>query len=124
MSNHRTSEAGFSLVETLVALVVLSLTASSLLTYTQNYARQIDGVMERTAARWSAEYVLLWNELGFDEVLEETAFLGRPMRVSVLQTTTKDKQLRRLDVAVFRMNDRANVAPLYALTGYMEVLEH
>ena len=52
---NRRGDAGFTLVETLVALAVLAMAAMALLGATQAHIRNIAALEARAAAQWAAE---------------------------------------------------------------------
>ena len=54
----RQGDAGFTLIEALVAMAVLALGAVSLLSATQGHSKRITELSDRVAARWAAEYRL------------------------------------------------------------------
>ncbi|MFC6642478.1 type II secretion system minor pseudopilin GspI [Sulfitobacter profundi] len=54
----RQADAGFTLIEALVAMAVLALGAVSLLSASEGHTRRITDLSDRVAARWAAEYRL------------------------------------------------------------------
>ncbi len=118
---HRDPEAGFTLIEALVAMTVLAVGAVSLLTATESHVARIGQVVDRTAARWAAETRL--TEFRLDLVPEQgpVESLGRSWAVQAESAPTDDPALARVTVTVAPAE--AEGAPLVTLTGYVEVAE-
>ena len=62
------NDAGFTLIEALVAMVVLALGAVSLLAATEGHTARITAITDRTTARWVAENRLTELRLGLAQV--------------------------------------------------------
>ena len=60
------NDAGFTLIESLVALAILAVSAVSLLMATEAYVARIDGLESRALAQLAAENRLAEIELGAD----------------------------------------------------------
>ena len=72
----RSGEAGFTLIESLVALAILAVSAISLLLATEAHVARIDGLESRALAQFAAENRLAEIELG----IEPDDRAGRPAR--------------------------------------------
>ena len=117
----RTRQRGFTLLEVLIALLVLAL---ALLALSRTAANQVDnfaGLRERTIAGWLAADVLTQTRLTtpFPPAGKsdgDRRFGGRDWYWQLIVQTTPVDSLRRLDVRVFAATDRS--APLAELTGF------
>lgn len=114
----RSSEAGFTLIEALVAMAVLAVGAVSLLTATESHSTRIGQVIDRTAARWAAETRLTELRLGLTPDPGPVESFGRSWRVSEANVTTDDPALARVTVSVAPAEGTASA--LVTLTGYLE----
>ena len=117
----RDPEAGFTLIEALVAMAVLAVGAVSLLTATESHAARIGQVIDRTAARWAAEARLTELRLGVVPEDGPVESLGRSWEVSDELASTDDPALARVTVTVAPAD--AGGSSLVTLTGYLEVAE-
>lgn len=112
---------GFTLLEVLVALLVLAL---ALLALSRTAANQVDafGAMrERTVAGWLAADVLAQTKLAtpFPAVGKNDGrrrFGGRDWRYDVIVQGTPVASIRRIDVHVYAPDDAKS--PLATLTGF------
>ena len=111
----RKSEAGFTLIEALVAMTVLALGAVSLLAATEGHTARITAITDRTIARWVAENRLTELRLGLIPLPDQTEMLGRDWHVTTTLTQTEEAALQRLTVAVGRAG-----GTLVSLNGYRE----
>lgn len=116
----RAPEAGFTLIEALVAMTVLAVGAVSLLTATESHSARIGQVIDRTAARWAAEARLTELRLGLAAEPGPVESYGRAWRVEEAWAATDDPALSRLTVSV---SPEGGAGPLVTLTGYVEGLE-
>lgn len=112
----RDGEAGFTLLEVLVALAVLAVGAVSLLTATQTHVARISDIEDRTVARWVADNSLAAARLGQPQ--EDTAaMLGQQWRVAVTRQATADPALERVDIGVALASARSDI---FTLTGFVD----
>ena len=95
-----TSEAGFSLIEALVALAILAVSAISLLAAAQGHVTRIEGLESRVLEQFVAENRLAELELGIAGDDAPATMLGREFRVTTTRSETEDPDLERIDVAV------------------------
>jgi general secretion pathway protein I len=109
-------EAGFTLVETLVALAVLAATSVALLGATQAHVARIAGLEVRAAAQWVAENRLAERRLGLTPADPPAPMLGHAFAVTETRTPTADPALLRLDIAVA---EAGSGAPRFRLTGFV-----
>jgi general secretion pathway protein I len=86
----RMPEAGFTLIETLVALAVLAITAMGLLAATEAHVARIAGLEMRAAAAWTAENHLADITLGLAPAREPAAMLGFRFSVTDRPEPTTD----------------------------------
>ncbi|MEL6915780.1 MAG: type II secretion system minor pseudopilin GspI [Pseudomonadota bacterium] len=112
----RSHEGGFTLIEVLVALVILGVGAMSLLLSAQAHAARVGGLEDRTVARWVAENHLAGLRLG-EEPSDRTAMRGQDWRVTTRESGTRDPHLWRADIAVARAADDV---VLFRLTGFLD----
>lgn len=109
-------EAGFTLLEVLVALAVLAVGAVSLLTATQTHITRISEIENRTVARWVADNRLAALRIGVRQP-DVVDMLGQRWDVVVTRIETQDPDLQRVDVAVALSSDNRN---LFKLTGFID----
>ncbi|WP_439150292.1 type II secretion system minor pseudopilin GspI [Sulfitobacter sp.] len=110
------TEAGFTLLEVLVALAVLAVGAVSLLTATQTHITRISQIENRTVARWVADNRLAALRIGVRQP-DVVDMLGQRWDVVVTRIETQDPDLQRVDVAVALSSDNRN---LFKLTGFID----
>ncbi|EEB83720.1 type II secretion system minor pseudopilin GspI [Roseobacter sp. GAI101] len=109
-------EAGFTLLEVLVALAVLAVGAVSLLTATQTHVTRISDIENRTVARWVADNRLAALRIGVQQP-DVVEMLGQSWDVGVTRMETLDLDLQRVDVAVALSSENRN---LFTLTGFID----
>ena len=113
----REGDAGFTLLEVLVALAVLAVGAVSLLTATQTHVARISDIEERTVARWVADNSLAAARLG-EEQQDRVTMLGRQWRVGVTRQATADPALERVNIGVALASARSDI---FTLTGFVDI---
>jgi general secretion pathway protein I len=116
MTASRAPDAGFTLIETLVALAVLAMSAVALLATTEAHIARIAGLEARAAAAWVTENHLAELSLGLQPGDAPPAMLGFQFTVTVEATTTSDPDLQKL---VIRATDAANGRGYARLTGFV-----
>ncbi|MEL7133259.1 MAG: type II secretion system minor pseudopilin GspI [Pseudomonadota bacterium] len=113
-----TATDGFSLIETLVAMTVLAVSSSVILSATEAHTRSVTAVAERTIARWVAQNAMTELETGAAPTLR-AQMAGRNWVVSLGRAETADPDLGRVDILVAAASD-PDVA-LARLTGFVDV---
>ncbi len=122
---------GFTLLEVLVALVVLALSLGAVIQATGNYTANQSYLRDRTFAEWVAHNQLVtallsgdWPDTGrlkgeaeFPKAGAETG--GREWRWEMQVTQTPEQDLRRLDIEVFPLDADADESPLASLSGFI-----
>ncbi len=113
----RRSDAGFTLIETLVALAVLAISAVALLGATEAHIARIADLQSRAAAQWAAENALA--DLVLQQPLTESpdAMLGVALRLASVSTPTTDPDLARVDITATEITSGQVLA---RLTGFID----
>ena len=114
MTRHRS--AGFTLIETLVALAVLAVSAVAILGAAQAQVARIGALEARAAALWAAQNHLAEIGLGLSPPAEPPAMLGYRFRMAVTESATADPDLTRLDIAATDIDSGQTLA---RLTGFV-----
>ena len=119
---------GFTLVELLVALVVVAMTAMTVSSAVGNIVSQTYVLERRAVAHWVAENQLARAQLGrvnnLDPVAtgrntERVVMSGRTWRINQEISETTHPWLRRVDIEVFEVVDDDDVGPLDRLVGFI-----
>jgi general secretion pathway protein I len=126
---------GFTLLEVLVALVVLALSLGAVIQTAGDYTLNQAYLRDRTFAEWVARNQLAttllegqlqgsWPSIGqqkgeveFPESSSDTA--GREWRWVMTVSQTPEEDLRRLDIEVFPLNADDDQQALASLSGFM-----
>ncbi|MDQ1901649.1 type II secretion system minor pseudopilin GspI [Paracoccus sp. WLY502] len=112
----RGGDAGFTLIETLVAMAVLAMAAMALLGATEAHIRNIAALEARAAAQWAAENHLAELVVGAAPQAGPVAMMGHSVRVTETRRPTSDPGLEQVDLAATDMAD----GQVYArLTGFV-----
>ena len=119
--NGQSKQAGFSLLEALVALVILSVSAKAILSAAEVHTKSVIGSSDRLVALWVAENRMVELRLGLAELPMTTQMAGRQWRVETRISETPDPELARVDLAV--SSEGQPQAPLAFLTGYLPTAE-
>ena len=114
----RQGEGGFSLIEALVAMTVLSVAAATLLGAVEEHTRSVAAISERATALWIAENRLVELKLGVNELAQVMPADGREWWISTQSSDTADPDLMRVDISVGPTRDLAS--PLATLTGFVD----
>jgi len=114
----RATEAGFTLIETLVALAVLATSAVALLGATEAHIARIADLESRAAAQWAAENALADLTLG--QPLDGTPdpMFGIGFVLAATATPTSDPDLARTDISA---TDAASGQVFARLTGFLDI---
>ena len=111
----RQTDAGFTLIESLIALAVLAITAVSFLRATEANVARVSALETRAAAGWVAQNRLAELTLGMTPAPGPVAMLGQDFTVTVATVPTADPGLAQLDIAVTRTGGGAGAQ----LTGFV-----
>jgi len=123
-------DRGFTLLEVLVALVVVALSLGAIIQATGDYTVNQSYLRDRTFAEWVAHNQLVealmssdWpstgqskGEVEFPKAGAEIG--GREWRWVMQVTQTPEEDLRRLDIDVFLLNADEDESPLASLSGF------
>ena len=112
----RGQDSGFTLIESLVALAILGLSAVALLGATEAHVGRINGLEARTLAQIAAENHLAEIELGISGDEAETTLLGEDFRITAERRPTADPALERIDLTV---TDADGDVALSGFTGFV-----
>ncbi|HET8711757.1 MAG TPA: type II secretion system minor pseudopilin GspI [Spongiibacteraceae bacterium] len=115
--------SGFTLLEVLIALAILALSAAAVLRQTHLEVRQQQNLELKSYALWVADDVLTmvmaqaqWPPLG--HVDQEQTYEGQNWRVTTDVQATPDPLLRKIEVSVAPAELGDGSAALITLTAY------
>lgn len=116
-------QAGFTLVEVIVALAVLALALSAIIQTTGGFIANQVYLRDRTMAHWVARNALTERQLlrEWPSVGEQTGtkeYAGRQWDWTIKVSQTEEEAMRRLDVEVRR--EGAEGSPLALLSGFVK----
>jgi general secretion pathway protein I len=111
----RDAEAGFTLIETLVALAVLAVSSVAFLAATEAHVLRIGALETRAVALLAARNYLAEVTLGL-EPDARTILLGVTLEVTAQRVRTVDPSLQQIDIAVA---DAADGRVHARLTGFV-----
>ena len=126
-----TRSGGFTLVELMVALVVIATVAATVYTRSSDTIGQIALLERRTLARWVAENEIERARLARHATGEEATSLasrstrrrvtlgGREWSVVATTNTTSHPWLRRVEYTVFAIEDGDEVGPVDGITAFI-----
>ena len=112
-------EAGFTLVEAMVALVILGIAAASIVRAAESHVDSIRSLEQRAAAQWVAENALVELALGSrqDIVANDVAMLGERWSVETALAASEDPDLR---LATIRVRPSGSGVPMVTLKGFVD----
>lgn len=122
---------GFTLLEVLIALVVLALSLGAVIQAAGEYTVNQAYLRDRTLAEWVARNQLTamllagdWPSLGEQKGEVELPLGsadkgGRTWRWKVKVAQTPEEDLRRLDIDVYPLNAADDADPLASLSGFI-----
>jgi general secretion pathway protein I len=122
MAMHR-GHVGFTLLEVLVALLLMSLALAGLMRLSALEARAAAQLRDTTLAQWVASNAIAETRLreSFPAIGTregESAMAGRQWRWRMRVSGTEEPTIRRLDVSVFAPEAREGEALVANLTGF------
>ncbi|MBW4330310.1 type II secretion system minor pseudopilin GspI [Stakelama sp. CBK3Z-3] len=107
------NEAGFSLIEALVALAVLAIATVGLMGAVESHIDSTLGVQRRATAMLIAQNRLAELQAGAPEAgSPRVEMLGQQWQVSMHQVPTSDPQIARVAISVGRAGDAGSLATL------------
>jgi general secretion pathway protein I len=122
-SASRSASAGFTLLEAMVALVIVALGMMAVTSRMNSYAVATSFIETKTLASWIAtnEITALsvaheWPEVGDRE--EDVEFAGRQWHCAIVVSETDVQNLHRVDVSVSLADDPERV--LHKVSGLIE----
>lgn len=118
MTQTRSPDAGFTLIETLVALVILAMSAISLLGATEAHIGRIGALENRAAGQWVLENYLAELTLGQSPATTPEAMNGVSFTVEVNSTPTQDPDLEQVDLVA---RDTTNGRDYNHLIGFVDM---
>ncbi len=118
MTHARQPDAGFTLIETLVALTVLAVGAMTLLTGVERHADASRTLADRVVARWVAENALAATTLGLEMVPRWQTALDVDWAVRLDARALPGTGLSAVTARVADAADGPD-ADLVTLTGYV-----
>lgn len=101
------NDRGFTLIEALVALVIIGIAAAGLLRATEAHVDRVVGLEARAAALWVAENRLAELQLA-DQWPAEVDMAGRRWRISEHRAPSSDPDLVKVDIAVSEASATGN----------------
>ncbi len=123
---------GFTLLEIMVALVVVSLALGAVIQTVGGFTRTQAALRDQVFAQWVARNQLAsvqvmgnWPRLGqqkgeVDFPEDASGRRSRSWRWVMQVTQTGEQDMRRLDIEVFRADGDDDAAPLARLSGFVE----
>jgi general secretion pathway protein I len=111
----RNAQSGFTLIEALIAMALLAITAVSFLRATEANIRRVSALESRAAAAWVAQNRLAELTLGRQPKEGPERLLGRDYRVEVVATPSVDTGLIQLDILAREVGSDASAR----LTGFV-----
>ena len=127
----KSSTAGFTLLEVLIALAVLALSLGAAIRATGDYTVNQAYLRDRTFAEWVARNQLAavelegkWPSIGQQKGDAELPLVGsqgggREWRWVMQVTQTPEEDLRRLDIDVYPASAEDDEDPLASLSGFI-----
>lgn len=112
------SETGFSLIEALVALLILAVASVGLIGATEAHIDSIGGIERRVVAQWVAENALTTLSLpGAGVPVGRVRMLDRDWQVAVQRQPTADPDIQAVTVAV---GTAGSASPDVRLRGFVD----
>lgn len=118
MTTTRSPDAGFTLIETLVALAILAMSAVSLLGATEAHIARIGALETRASAQWITENYLAELTLGLTPSETPLPMNGISFTLDVARSATSDPELERVEIVA---RDKSDGRDYSRLTGFVDV---
>ncbi len=113
------AEEGFTLIEALVALLILAIAAAGLVRATEAHVDSIRTIERRTAAQLVAQNRLVEIMIGDPAATgKSVTMLGEAWQVTTSEKATSDPDIRAVTVSVAGKRDSA---PLLSLDGFRDL---
>ena len=110
------TDAGFTFVETLVAMSVLAVSAAAILPATEAHLRNVSGVSDRMVSIWVAENRMTELANGRSNLPNRVHMAGHDWIVDTRLSATSDPEIQRVDLKVGRDGAGEGLAHL---TGFI-----
>ena len=110
------SEHGFTLIEAMVALVILAIAAAGIIRAAEAHVDTIHALEKRTAARWVAENTMAEASLGIAGP-DQQAMLNWNWSARTASSPSDDPDLRQVSVEVL---EAGSTSPLVTLRGFAD----
>ena len=118
MTATRSPDAGFTLIETLVALAILAMSAVSLLGATEAHISRIGALETRASAQWITENYLAELTLGLTPAETPLPMNGITFTLDVARSATSDPDLERVEIVA---RDKSDGRDYSRLTGFVDI---
>ncbi len=123
MKPNSRKQAGFTLLEVLIAMVVIALAISAIIGTASSAANNTGHLRDKTFAHWVAMNKMAELQLAqsFPEIGEKTTdaeMAGLTWKVATKVSGTPDKNIRRIDIRVRMEKDKKDTS-ITLLTGFL-----
>ncbi|MBC8129400.1 MAG: type II secretion system minor pseudopilin GspI [Rhizobiaceae bacterium] len=115
------ANAGFTVIEALIAMTILALSAVTLIGVSEAQVGRIDGLETRAIALWVGENALADLAVSNGPIPEEpqtASMLGRDWEVRYVFSQTEDPDLAAVTLSVV---EAGTAGPASVLTGFLDV---
>ncbi|WP_372835214.1 type II secretion system minor pseudopilin GspI [Puniceibacterium confluentis] len=117
MTTRRHAEAGFTLIETLVAMAILAVAGTFLLTAAERHAARTGDLSDRIAARWVGSNALSAQIVGLGMTPEWQTMLGQSWQVTTSRQSLAGSALDEINVRIAPSQGDAS-ASIVQLRGF------
>ncbi|WP_226783105.1 prepilin-type N-terminal cleavage/methylation domain-containing protein [Oceaniglobus trochenteri] len=114
----RAGEAGFTLIEALVAMAILAASAVALLGAVETHVGRIGDLERRTAARWAGEWYMAALRAGLPTPETRIDMLGQAWTIDAIRRPTNDPDLTEIALAIAPAE--TPTAPLVRMGGFLD----
>jgi general secretion pathway protein I len=122
MSNRQKQQNGFTLIEIIISLVVISVALGAVIATTGNSVKHGSHIQEKTIALWVAKNEIAnitieqkWLSAGVKS--SNVKMAGNTWYIKNEVTQTPDKNMRKMDVAIF--SDRLEENKVVTISAYI-----